>query len=657
VPPGGPAGHPLDELLTYFRDAAEGLDYLHGRHVLHRDIKPENILLIQGHAKLADFGLAREQGNRLLSTASGAGTPLYMDPEVFRGQVSSRSDQYSLAMAYAELRLDRRLLHGVNLVELMLEHLEKTSDLSGLPEAEQRVILKGLSKEPEDRYPNCLAWIEALEQVRGTRSWPAAPAVPAAPATPAAPETVGWSLWKTLPPDAALPAPPAGSHSRRSVGRAACKGSSAANPPEAQDQGWAARLWRGLRRWRSGKTRSPAVEQEGARPQEIIRRHTDISFPARTRVAKAYPLRVQIVPAEEKLPGGEVLQLPPPHPHDVSLKLVVPSRASSRQPRIRVAVSVAAENFEIEGATRGDLDVPLAGKSSAITFLLRGQEVGPGRVMVDFSQDGQPVGSVDLFPQVVARDEEETAERAPGQGHVEIGPTQGVSPDVVLKVFEHRHAGQPGRLHFVLSSVHPRLQAALKKLLLSDPEARRWTEYGGEAVGGKPEDSILGVRGGPPGRWGEHFLGVRYLLVCWLDEIMVASPYGEHWNNSKLETALYGTNDRAESFWEQARRAEGRVGSDASEVSFLCVMLGFRGMLRGQPEQLQKWVGAVQARIAKGQGADCPIPPEQDPPINVPPRRGRERLQRLVLLWGAVLLALVPAEVFLAVRQFLVQGP
>jgi RNA polymerase sigma factor (sigma-70 family) len=200
------------------------------------------------------------------------------------------------------------------------------------------------------------------------------------------------------------------------------------------------------------------VEEESARPEVIIHRHTDISFPARTRVAKPCPLRVQIVPAEEKLPGGEVRQLPRPHPHDVALELVVPSPAYSRQPRIRVAVSVAAENFEIQGATRAEVDVPLVGKSPAVTFILRGQEIGPGRVMVDFSQDGQPVGSVDLFPQVVAADEKETAERARGRGRVEIGPTPEVSPDVVLKVFEHRYAGQAGRLHFVLSSVHPGLQ-------------------------------------------------------------------------------------------------------------------------------------------------------------------------------------------------------
>jgi type VI secretion system protein ImpK len=195
-----------------------------------------------------------------------------------------------------------------------------------------------------------------------------------------------------------------------------------------------------------------------------------------------------------------------------------------------------------------------------------------------------------------------------------------------------------------------REQAALKKLLLSDAEARRWAEYGGE---GASRDSILGLHQGTSAgrRGGDQFLGIRYALVCWLDEVMVDSPCGRQWNERKLETALYGTNERADAFWEQARRAEGKVGPDASEVFFLCVMLGFRGMLRGKPETLQQWVGAVQARIAKGQGQECPMPPEQDPPINVPLRQGRERFQRLVLIWGAVLLVLIPAAVLYAVQK------
>jgi type VI secretion system protein ImpK len=190
-------------------------------------------------------------------------------------------------------------------------------------------------------------------------------------------------------------------------------------------------------------------------------------------------------------------------------------------------------------------------------------------------------------------------------------------------------------------------QAVLQKLLLGEAEARRLPAYAGpDSVTGPPR-STAGGRGAAP------FLGIRYLLVCWLDEVMAESPNGPHWNERKLETALYSTSDRAESFWEQLRRAEAQGAADATEVGFLCVMLGFRGTLRGQPEALQRWVGAVQGRIAKAHGQECPIPPEQDPPIDVPPRRGREHLQRLVLLWGTLLLVLVPLAALFAVRQAL----
>jgi serine/threonine protein kinase len=160
----GQHGIPAKELMTYFRDAAEGLDYLHERHVLHRDIKPENILLIQGHAKVADFGLARLHGSQRMSTATGAGTPLYMAPEVFRGKISRHSDQYSLAMAYAELRLGRRLLTGDNLVDLMMQHLQELPNLDPLAAAEQTVLLKALAKDPEQRYATCSDWAADLEE-------------------------------------------------------------------------------------------------------------------------------------------------------------------------------------------------------------------------------------------------------------------------------------------------------------------------------------------------------------------------------------------------------------------------------------------------------------------------------------------------------------
>jgi type VI secretion system protein ImpK len=175
-------------------------------------------------------------------------------------------------------------------------------------------------------------------------------------------------------------------------------------------------------------------------------------------------------------------------------------------------------------------------------------------------------------------------------------------------------------------------QAALRGHLKTATEARRWPDYGGD---------------------GDRFLGVRYALACWLDEVFILySPWGEAWNEAKQETALYGTTDRAFRFWEQAQQAESRGEADALEAFYLCVMLGFRGELRDDARRLSDWREAVEAQFGRAGPRDWAGPPELPPTTNVPPLTAREGLRRLAVAAAVVLGVLVVAVSFFVVSRF-----
>jgi len=192
-------------------------------------------------------------------------------------------------------------------------------------------------------------------------------------------------------------------------------------------------------------------------------------------------------------------------------------------------------------------------------------------------------------------------------------------------------------------------QAALRTMLLTEVEARGEPDFGGEAPRPVQVASESGALTLPEGR---AFLGVRYALACWLDELLILhSSWSAAWNERKLEAALYGTNDRAWKFWDQAELAAARPTVDALEGFFLCVVLGFRGELGLEPERFATWFRATQARLARGPMQPWQAPPELDPPTHVPPLRARDRLHRLVVTGGLVLLCLVPVAALLAVLQ------
>ena len=159
----GLPGIPEPELFRFFTEAAEGLDYLHEQKITHRDVKPDNILFLRGHAKVADFGLARMQDQIMSQMSVFAGTPAYMAPEVWGGEGGPASDQYSLAATYVELRQGKTALKLGPLPEMMIAHLDGIFHFADfIPDAEQDVLRRAMAKNPEDRYQNCNFFMEAL---------------------------------------------------------------------------------------------------------------------------------------------------------------------------------------------------------------------------------------------------------------------------------------------------------------------------------------------------------------------------------------------------------------------------------------------------------------------------------------------------------------
>jgi hypothetical protein len=167
----------LAEITTITKQLAESLEYAHSRKVIHRDVKPSNILLTdKGNVVLADFGLARQVDDTLIS-GEIIGTPAYMAPEQIQGQpVDARSDIYSLGVVLYQmltggLPFETDQSHGI--FGILTKHINKepippTKINPETPRAVEQVVLKALNKNPADRYQSASEMAQALITATGT---------------------------------------------------------------------------------------------------------------------------------------------------------------------------------------------------------------------------------------------------------------------------------------------------------------------------------------------------------------------------------------------------------------------------------------------------------------------------------------------------------
>lgn len=161
---------PLASIVSYVKQITEALQYAHDKKLIHRDVKPENMLVGQnGEILLSDFGLVLSaQSSRSRSTKEVAGTVSYMAPEQIQGRPRFASDQYALGIVIYEWLAGFPPFQGPPL-EVYGQHLYASppslrEHVPDIPSSIEEVILKALSKDPQERFANIKALATALEE-------------------------------------------------------------------------------------------------------------------------------------------------------------------------------------------------------------------------------------------------------------------------------------------------------------------------------------------------------------------------------------------------------------------------------------------------------------------------------------------------------------
>ena len=164
---------PWAEAHRLMVEISEAVAYAHEQQVIHRDIKPANVLLDETGrhgALLTDFGLAKMVGNTTQTLTALSGTPSYMAWELWNEEKATpAADVYALGCIFYELLTGKRLFSAETPAAAVTQHLRGAqlperwpADCpAGLP----ALLAKGTAKEPADRYPTAVEWLDALRQV------------------------------------------------------------------------------------------------------------------------------------------------------------------------------------------------------------------------------------------------------------------------------------------------------------------------------------------------------------------------------------------------------------------------------------------------------------------------------------------------------------
>jgi serine/threonine-protein kinase len=163
---------PVEDAVRIGHEVADALDYAHRHGVIHRDIKPENILLHDGRALVADFGIAlaaSKAGSRMTETGMSLGTPHYMSPEQAMGErdITARSDVYALGCVLYETLTGEPPFTGPTAQAIVAKVLTATPEpvtnlRRTVPSGLAAAVHRALERLPADRWPSAASFAAVL---------------------------------------------------------------------------------------------------------------------------------------------------------------------------------------------------------------------------------------------------------------------------------------------------------------------------------------------------------------------------------------------------------------------------------------------------------------------------------------------------------------